>query len=176
MPGPSRVHGHGEFADTTQRSVIMSRVSSSELSISIKMAQLDSQYSRLDSVHPAIPPNHAVVIFADLAVIPQDPNLILQLGVASHHRAGFTKRSKILSGIKAETRRVTKCPNPSTVIFRSVRLARIFNDVEAVFACKFDNRIHVRRLAEKINRNDCLRPSCQSALQRRWIHRIGTFV
>src|SRR5271166_3898574 len=139
MPGPSRAHGHDEFADITQRSVIMRGVSSSELGISFKMAQFDSQNSRLDSIHPAIPPNHAVVIFTDLAMIPKDPNLLLQLGVASHNRAGFTKRSKILSGIKTETRRVAKCPDPSTVIFRAVRLARIFDDVEAVFACKFHN-------------------------------------
>src|SRR5271165_4461254 len=83
MSGPSRVHGRDELVHAAQGSVIMRGVSSPELRISFKMSQLNSQNSRLDSVHPAIPPNHAVIVLADLAVIPKDPNLLLQLAIAS---------------------------------------------------------------------------------------------
>src|SRR5580704_3302702 len=148
MPGPSRLHGRDELAHTAQRSVIMSGVSLPELSISFKMSQLNSQNSRLDSVHPAIPPNHAVIIFADLAVIPKDPNLLLQLGIASHNRAGFAEGAKILPRVEAETSCVGKGADLSTLILSSVRLAGILDDEQTVLPRNFHNWIHVRRLAK----------------------------
>src|SRR5271166_6340750 len=139
MPGPSRVQGRDEFADTDQRSVIMRGVSSPELSISFQMSQFDPQNSRLDSVHPAIPPNHAVVIFADLAVIPKDPNLLLQLGVASHYRAGFAEGAKVLPRVEAETSCVGKRTNLSTLVLRSMSLAGILDDKQIVLPRNFHN-------------------------------------
>src|SRR5271165_6378892 len=91
-----------------------------ELSIPFKMSQLNSQNSRLDSVHPAIPPNHAVIIFADLAVVPKDPNLLLQLGIASHNRASFAEGAKILPRVEAETSCIGEGADLSALILSSM--------------------------------------------------------
>src|SRR3984893_5256349 len=141
MPGPNRVHGRNKFADAIQRSVIMRGVRSPELSVPFEMAQFDSQNSRLDSVHPAIPPNHAVVIFADLAVIPKDPNLLLQLGVASHNRAGFAEGAKILPRVEAETSCVGKGAGLSALILSSMRLTGILDDEQTALPRNFHNWI-----------------------------------
>ncbi len=60
----------------------MRRVRAAELIAFFEMAQFDAQNGRLDSVHPAVPSDHGVVIFADLAVIPKNPDFLLQLDVA----------------------------------------------------------------------------------------------
>jgi hypothetical protein len=112
------------------------------------MSQLNSQNSRLDSVHPAIPPHHAVVIFANLAVIPKDPNLLLQLSVASHHRTGFAESAKILPRVEAETSCVGQGANLSALVLSSMSLAGIFDHKQTVFPGNFHNWLHVRRLAK----------------------------
>src|SRR6266513_1043021 len=55
-------------------------------------------------------------------------------------------------------------------------LGRIFNDEKPVRACKFQDRIHVRRLPEKVNRNDRFGPLRQALLKLRRIHRERVLV
>jgi hypothetical protein len=106
----------------------MRRVRSPELVTSFEMAQFDAENSRLDSIHPAIPPNHGVVIFANLAVIPKDPDLVLQLGVESHNCASFAERAKILTRVEAETGRVGKRANSTALVLSPVSLAGVLNN------------------------------------------------
>ena len=67
-----------------------------------QMAQLDLKDGRLDSIHPAIPTHHRVLIFLDLSVITQNANLPGQFGVVRHDCARFAKSTEILAGIKAK--------------------------------------------------------------------------
>ena len=55
-------------------------------------------------------------------------------------------------------------------------LGRIFNDEKPMRARKFQNRIHVRRLPEKVNRNDRFGPLRQALLKLRRIHRERVLV
>ena len=55
-------------------------------------------------------------------------------------------------------------------------LSRIFNDKKPVCPREFQNRIHVRRLPEKVNRDDCLGSCREALLQFGRIHRERIFV
>ena len=50
-------------------------------------------------------------------------------------------------------------------------LSGIFNNKESACPCKFQNRIHVRRLTEKVNRNDRFGSLRHALLQFRRVHR-----
>ena len=55
-------------------------------------------------------------------------------------------------------------------------LSGVFNDKKPVHAREFQNRVHVRGLPEKMNRDDRFGSLCQTLLQFRWIHRERVFV
>ena len=52
-----------------------------------------------------------------------------------------------------------------------MRLSGIFDDEKSVGACKFQNRVHVRRLPEKVNRNNRFGSLGQTLLKFRGVHR-----
>ena len=64
----------------------------------IEVAELDSQDRRLDTVHPAVPAHHLVVVFSHLAVIPKNPDFLLQFIIVSHDRARFAKSAEVFAG------------------------------------------------------------------------------
>ena len=57
-----------------------------------------------------------------------------------------------------------------------MRLSGIFNDEKSVCACKFQNRVHVRWLPEKMNRNYRFGFLGQTFLQFRRVHRECVWV
>src|SRR5258708_28327062 len=68
-----------DFFDAGQRLVVMLCMISAELISSFEILEFDSQNSCLDSVHSGGPSDYAVVVLADLTVVSQDPDFLLQL-------------------------------------------------------------------------------------------------
>src|SRR5439155_1644969 len=85
--------------------------------------------------------------------------------------ASLAESAKILSGIKTEAARVAHRARFSALVLGAVSLSGIFNDKESVCAREFQNRIHVRRLPEKVNRNDRFGSLRQTALKFRRVQR-----
>src|SRR5438094_461687 len=59
----------------------------------------------------------------------------------------------------------------SAFVLCAMRLSGIFNDEKSVCACKFQNRVHVRWLPEKVNRNDRFGSLGQTLFKFRRVHR-----
>ena len=93
-----------------------------------------------------------------------------------HDRAGLAKCAKIFPGIEAEAAGVAHCACFSTLVLGAVSLSGILNDKEPVRAREFQNRIHVRRLPKKMNRNDRFRSVGDRLLQLGRVHRVSAFV
>src|ERR1700730_3478835 len=106
-----------------------------------------------------------MVIFSHLPVVPQDADLLLQLGVAGYNCAGLTKCPKIFSGVETETAGIAKRTGPSSLVFGSMSLASFLNDKQTTRAREFQDGIHVGGLTKKVDWNDRLRPGGNSALQ-----------
>src|SRR4029453_5786920 len=64
----------------------------------------------------------------------------------------------------------------SAFVLGAVSLSRILNNKKTVCTRELQNRIHVRRLPEKMNRNDCFGSFREILLQFGWIHRERSFV
>src|SRR5690242_2921069 len=104
---------------------------------SFETPQFDAQNGCLDAVHPAVPPDHGVVILADLTMVPKRPDLFLQPGVISYHRTSLAECAKILSGVKAETSGLAKRADLSPLVFGPMSLAGILNDEQTVLTRHF---------------------------------------
>ncbi len=109
-------------------------------------------------------------------MIAENSDLVLQLGIVSYYRTGFTECTEIFPGIKTETGRISKRTNSSPVVFGSVSLGSVFHDKQAVPAREFRYRIHVCRLTKKMDRNDRLRSWRNSLFHHRRIHRVSALV
>src|ERR1700752_2846550 len=133
------------------------------------MAQLDAQNSPLNSIHPAVPPNHGVVVLTNLTMIAKNSNLRIQLGIGTNHRSAFTKGAKVLARVKAETSCLGKRSDLPPLILGSMSLAGVLNNRQTVFPCHGKNGIHVCRLSKKVNWYDGLGLGRNSLLQRQRI-------
>src|SRR5262245_6109252 len=105
--------------DLLQPSIIECSMRATKLISSLQVAQFDAQDGALDSIHPTIPSDHSMVIFADLPVVSQDPDFLVQLRIVGYDSAGFTEGSEVFPRIKAETSGVTQRADPSPAVFGS---------------------------------------------------------
>src|SRR6266404_2868995 len=165
-----------KFFDAVQCLIIMCRVRPAELIASFKKSEFDSQNGCLDSVHATVPSDHDVMILADLAVISQNPNLLLQLGIVSHHCAGLTESTKILPRVEAEAASLAKASHLPSLVFGSMCLAGILDNIHTPFSGDSRDGIHVRRLTKKVDRYDRLCSRRNRFLQRGRIHRVSTLI
>src|SRR6476659_9918489 len=101
------------------------------------MWKFNAQNGGLDTVHSAVPTNHLVVIFADLAMISQHSDLLLQEKVVRYDRARFAECAQVFSWVETETTCVADAARLASFVSRSMRLRRIFNDKKAVLVGEF---------------------------------------
>ena len=135
----------------------MRRMRAPEFVSFFKVPQFDAQNRSLYSVHPGVPADHRVVIFANLSVVPKDPYLLLQLMVAGHNCTRLSECAEILSGVEAEATGVAEQACPAPFVFGSMSLRRVFDHKQSAGTRNLQDRIHVCRLAEKVHGNDGLR-------------------
>src|SRR5712692_1952966 len=101
------------------------------------MLKFDAQDSGLNTIHPAVPTNHRVPIFAGLSVVPKNADFFLQVRAICHDRSGFAERAQVFPGVEAKASGVAKCAGISALIFCSMSLGGILDYNKIVFACEF---------------------------------------
>ena len=79
---------------------------------------------------------------------------VRQLVIVGHDAAGVAISAEIFSGIKRERRGVAKRADEFSLEPRQMRLRAIFNHPQLVFFGDGHDRVHVRRLAVKMHRNN----------------------
>jgi hypothetical protein len=165
-----------DFLNAVQRLVIVSRMRPAKLIASFKKSKFYLQNGSLDSIHPAVPSNHRMLMLADLAVVPKDPNFFLQRRITSHNRPGLTERSKILSGIEAKTARIAEASHSSPFVFGAVSLTSVLDNIQIVFTCDLKDRVHFGWLAKDVDWNNRFRPNGNRIHDCGWIHRVGVLI
>src|SRR5581483_11649045 len=81
--------------------------------------------------------------------------------------------TQIFRGIKTQTTDFPERADTLSVIGRTDRLGRIFDDVQIVSAGEFENRLHVSRLPVKMDRDDGTRAFGDERLELCGIEREG---
>src|SRR5438132_13511614 len=100
------------------------------------MSQLDRETRALNRIHPAIPPDHGVMILPRLAVVAQHANLVGQVEVICDNGTCFTKRAEVFPRIKTEAADFAHRTSSSIFIFGTVRLGGVFDHDQAMLAGK----------------------------------------
>ena len=109
-------------------------------------------------------------------MVPKDLDFLPLISIVGHDSASLAKGAEILSGIEAEATGVADCACFPAFVLCAVSLSGILDDKEAVCARELQNRIHVRRLSEKVNRNDRFGSCRETPLQLGRVHRERGFV
>ncbi len=120
------------------------------------MSQFDRQETALQPFQPQVLTRQAVLVLLHRAVIAQHPHALRKLGIAGDNRTAFAQAAQILSWIKAEATGDAQRSGFAAFVIGAVRLAGILNQVKIVTTRNFEQRIHIRRLAVKIDRQDRL--------------------
>ena len=122
----------------------------------IKMSQFDRQKAALQTFQPKVVTRQAVLILLHRTVVAQHPHPLRQFGIAGDNRSAFAQAAKILSRIEAEATGNAQRTGFAAFVSRAVRLAGVFNQVKIVATRDFEQRIHIRRLAVKMYRQERL--------------------
>src|SRR5512139_2869134 len=96
-----------------------------------------------------------MVVFAALAMISQHPHGLRKLIVAGHHGAGIAESAQVLSRVEAEASGDAHAAGPSALVKCAMGLAGILDYRQLVLAGDLQNRVHVSRLAVKVDGDDC---------------------
>lgn len=67
-----------------------------------QMSQFDLQNRGLNAVHPAVPSDHGVMVFANLAMIPKNFHSLVQVAVIGNDRARFPEGPKVFPRVKTK--------------------------------------------------------------------------
>ena len=118
------------------------------------MIEFDRQHSRLDTIHPRIPPHSIMVIFSRLSMIPQHAQGFGENLIVCHNGSGISVCSQIFTGIKTETTQVPHGSGWFSIERRPMCLGGILDYPQSILSRKSQNRIHIRHLPIQVNRQD----------------------
>src|SRR5262245_18438709 len=91
-----------------------------------------------------------------------------EIVVIRSKRARIAIRADVLAWIETEDSRVAEIADAYAAIFRTMRLRRIFQHEQVVAFSYLQNRVHLRRLAIQMYRNDGARVRRDSLLDFVW--------
>jgi len=95
-----------------------------------------------------------VPVFDRRPVVAEFPDRSGKIVFVRHDRARIRKGTEVLPGVEAEPRRVPKRSGANTVVAGSMRLRRVFNDLEVVARGQRHERAHLRRMPVQMDRHD----------------------
>ena len=173
MPGVWGFGGPYDFGDPAECLIIKGRMLPAESVPLVEVLQFDAQNGSLNAVHPAVPADQGVVIFPNLSVVTQDPDLFVDLGVVRHNSPRFAKRAEIFAGIEAKTPNVADSADSDSFELGAMRLACILDQGNSKEACNIMNCVHVRRLPKEMHRNNGLGLGRDGVLESSGIHCVG---
>src|SRR5258708_7574352 len=168
MAGIRHLHRRAYGASPPQRGVKLC-MTDTRLVPSRQMPQLHTQTSALDAFHAVVVSLEPVIVLPLGSPIAQHAYGPIELRIVSDNSAPLSASAEILAGVEAETRHVAQTASRPPLIFRAVRLRRIFNHQQFPAAGYLQDRVPVRRVSLQMYRDD--RPSllCDARFNHRWI-------
>ena len=168
--------GQDDLFHRVQKLRILRRAGAPGGVAAVQELELDAKDRALDAVHAAVPAHHRVVVFAGLAVVPEHADLRGQFRVIGGDRAGLAEGAEVLAGIEAEAAGHTEGAGFAALVEGAVRLAGILDHRQAVPPGDLQDRVHVGRLPEKMDREDGLGPRRDGLLDQVGVHGVGLLV
>ena len=165
-----------DFFNPPESLIVLPGVPPASLIAVIKALELNLKNCRLNSIHPAVPTDQRVVILLNLPVIPENPDFILQFIIVSHDSAGFAKCAQIFPRVKTETADIAHRTSLATLVLSPVRLGGIFNHEKTMLTPERQDRIHIRDLPEKVNRNEGSRSARECFFKKRRVHCVSALI
>src|SRR5436190_15783786 len=137
-----------------------------------EIAKLHAQDRSLQCVEPAVESFQDVLVFDALPVVAQQPDLLCKVFTGCCDCSTVTKRAKVLSRIKTESRNIPQRAAEASFVSGTMRLTRVFDNQNAVRANQFQDRIHVCRLTVEVNGDQRFSPRCYCTGNLSWINRV----
>ena len=141
-----------------QKLGVQSCVSAPGLVPVLQPHQLDAEHRGLDGIETAVIALDVVKIFLRLPVIPDHADLLRHLFVLGHDGAGLAEGAEVLAGVEAKAAGCAQGSCFFAFVRGAVGLAGVFDDNEVELASDFEDRVHVGRLAVKVDGDYGLRP------------------
>ena len=159
----------GRHYGAAKQPAVERRVTAPALGPLLKVLELDAQNRSLNSIQTAVESLEHVMVLRLLAPITQHSNFRGKFGIACYHCPAFSVCAEIFAWVETKAPKIAETPRAAPFIFRSMRLASIFDHGQAVAASRLHDRIHVGRLAIQMHRQDRLCPGSNRALEFFWI-------
>src|SRR4051812_10045415 len=138
-----------------------------------QVAQLDLEDRRLQGVEAVGAGRQLVVMASPLAVGAEQAHLGVQRRIAGHQGAAVSPATEVLGRVEAEAAGVAERADRPAAVEGAVRLAGILDDGDAALASKRQQRVHLDRAAEEVDRDDAARLLAQRLLHRRGGEQCG---
>src|ERR1043165_335713 len=124
----------------------------------VQMTQLHAQNRSLHSIKTTVHAFHLVRVLFEPPVVREHAHVLHQIFILADDRTRITKSTEILSRIKTESCCIADRTHALTAPTSTVRLCCVFDDFQSMLASDLHDRIHVARLAVKMNGYDRFGP------------------
>ena len=120
---------------------------------SVEVAQLDLEDRRLQRVEAVGAGGQLVVVAGALAVRAQQPHLGVELGVVGDQGAAVAPAAEVLGRVEAEAAGVAERADAGGPVEGAVGLAGVLDHGDPALAAELEDRVHVDRAAEEVDRD-----------------------
>ena len=151
---PRGLEGGDEVFEASEELIIGGGVLASEMGRVIEVGEFDIEDGGLDAIHAAVPADHGVVVFFDLAVIAEDAHFFVEVGVIGEDRPGLAKGPEIFAWVEAEATGIGEEAGFCSVVLGAVGLAGVFDDEDAVLAGDLENGLEIGGVSEEVDGDD----------------------
>ena len=151
---PGGLEGGDEVFEASEELIIGGGVLASELGGVIEVGEFHVEDGGLDAIHAAVPADHGVVIFFDLAVIAEDADFFVEIGVIGEDRSRLAKGAEIFAWVEAEATGIGEEAGFFSVVFGAVSLAGVFDDEDPVLAGDLEDGLEIGGVSEEVDGDD----------------------
>jgi len=151
---PRGLEGGDDIFEASEELIIGGGVLASELGGVIEVGEFHVEDGGLDAIHAAVPADHGVVIFFDLAVIAEDADFFVEVGVIGEDCPGFAKGAEVFAWVEAEAAGIGEEAGFFSVVFGAVGLAGVFDDEDPVLAGDVEDGLEIGGVTEEVDGDD----------------------
>src|SRR5262249_20859927 len=128
------------------------------------LLELDVKNGCLKTIHPVIVPDLVMMVPLALPVITQCASARRESIVVRDQRSPLTVCAKVLAGVKTKAPHYAELTDSTPLVERAVRLSGVLNDRDAMTIRNAQYRLHIRRLTEKMYRQNRFCPLANGSL------------
>src|SRR3990170_7258288 len=141
-----------------------------------EVSQFNIKNCRLQTVETTVNSFKFMVIFIHSAMVGKHPRLLRYFIIISYKGPSISISSKIFPGKETETGHIPHSSYIPVLIYGTMCLCSILNDIEIIRFGKIYNSVHLCWLPIEMNRNNCLCFGCNRLFNLMNINIIGILI